>query len=110
MDHMDIRDYNPIDPDIAQAINSSHQRFLPPGQYQSVFVGSPRILAPSEGEEKSGLPKAKIKAKGNLLTKVKARTKKDKVKDQAKEKANLKAKKNAPPAIYAPAAKGKGKK
>ena len=60
MDHMDIRDYPPPDPDIA---------------------------------------KGKVKAKVNLLTKVKARAKKDKVKDWAKEKANLKAKKNAPPPL-----------
>ena len=53
------------------------------------------------------LPKAKAKAKA------KARARKGRVTDQAKEKANLKVKKIVPlppPAIFAPAAKGKGKK
>ena len=48
------------------------------------------------------LPKAKVKARVNQLTKVKARAKKDKVKDKAKEKANLKAKKNVLPPLLLP--------
>ena len=44
------------------------------------------------------LPKAKVKARVNHLTKVKARAKKDKAKDAA----NLKAKKNGPPPLHLP--------